>query len=79
MDDLISRKYVAKILTDPAYPYEPGIERAIMELPSVPAVPLDKLCEWLAENALDIHKRRTTPLKQGPKNWETLIRGTMGK
>ncbi len=49
--DLISRKAVADILTDPAYPYEPGIERAIMKLPSVPAVPLDKLCEWLETNA----------------------------
>ena len=50
MDDLISRKAVADILTNPAYPYEPGIERAVMRLPSVPAVPLDKLCEWLAEH-----------------------------
>ena len=47
--------------------------------PTVPAVPLNKLCEWLAENALDIHKQRTTPYKQGAKNWETLIRGAMGK
>ena len=25
------------------------VEREIKKLPSVPAVPLDKLCEWLAE------------------------------
>lgn len=49
MDDLISRKAVADILTNPAYPYEPGIERAVMRLPSVPAVPLDKLCSMLAK------------------------------
>ena len=50
MDDLISRKAVADILTNPAYEYSPKIERAIVNLPSVPAVPLDTLCELLAQH-----------------------------
>lgn len=61
MDDLISRKEAIEYL-DKRRTYElmdgrnkaygKGVRDAIKDivaLPSVPAVPLDKLCEWLAE------------------------------
>jgi len=63
MDDLISRKLAIEAVKIPddgcSNPSERhGIifarveaRRAIQSIPSVPAVPLDKLCEWLAGNA----------------------------
>ena len=32
----------------------PELVSAMEEAPSVPAVPLDKLCEWLSENSINI-------------------------
>lgn len=32
----------------------PELKSAMEEAPSVPAVPLDKLCEWLALNSINI-------------------------
>lgn len=48
MTDLIRRGDVAEILTDPAYPYEPQIERAILQLPAVDAVEVVRCkdCMW---------------------------------
>lgn len=46
MTDLIRRGDVAEILTDPAYPYEPQIEQAILQLPAVDAVEV-KHGRWL--------------------------------
>ena len=46
---------------------------AILSTPSICAVPLDKLCEWLAENALDITRRNITPLKEDAEHWRKLI------
>ena len=48
-DDLIRREDVARILTDPAFPYEPQIERAVLDLPAVDAVPIVH-AEWVKEN-----------------------------
>lgn len=62
--DLISREAAVKIARK--YGVETGaslgkhsgiaetIKDEIVELPSVPAVPLDKLCEWLAEHSVII-------------------------
>lgn len=50
MDDLISRKAAMKAAK---HAWSKGIEPSqyIEIIPTVPAVPLDKLCEWLAETA----------------------------
>lgn len=61
MDDLISRK--AAITAVYGYEMQTGIaemplefaHNKIDEVPSVPAVPLDKLCEWLEDNASMYH------------------------
>ncbi len=55
MDDLISRKVARAAVY--GYEMQTGIaemplefaHNKIDEVPSIPAVPLDKLCEWLAE------------------------------
>lgn len=63
MDDLISRKAAIEAARIPNGAYDPldrhGIIiarveacRRIRELSSVPAVPLDKLCEWLGKVAI---------------------------
>lgn len=54
MDDLISRKAAINSLGNTpeeiCLPWSMAVD--ILELqPSVPAVPLDKLCEWLADSA----------------------------
>ena len=57
MDDLISRKVARAAVY--GYEMQTGIaemplefaHNKIDEVPSVPAVPLDKLCEWLAKFA----------------------------
>lgn len=61
--DLISRKAALEAVKIPNGEYSNPSERhgiiaarvearrRIMDIPSVPAVPLDKLCEWLARNA----------------------------
>ena len=48
-NDLIHMEDVARILTDPAYPYEPQIERAILRIPTVDAIPVEWLREWQDE------------------------------
>lgn len=61
MDDLISRKAVRDGMMKYGF-HAPDMtvhEFVEDELPSVPAVPLDKLCKWLQENALLSYK---TPL-----------------
>lgn len=51
MDDLISRKALLAAY-DKRHKGPPGGARELIEdAPSVPAVPLDKLCEWLERNA----------------------------
>lgn len=53
MDELISRKAALELLGEP-HPLDYNAiadVQKIIALPSVPAVPLDKLCEWLANNA----------------------------
>lgn len=52
--DLISRKSVAKkMLYRRDYVGRPSDPDCIIaDEPSIPAVPLDKLCEWLADKAL---------------------------
>lgn len=47
---LISREAAIKALTIPNV----DALRTIQILPSVPAVPLDKLCEWLSESSINI-------------------------
>lgn len=66
MDDLISRKAAVEyLMTNMGWHDEDGYEvddadekRTIIEdlingIPSIPAVPLDKLCEWLANSFSD--------------------------
>ena len=57
MDDLISRKAaieaIKELLYEPdsvQYIWSSDALSAVKHAPSVPAVPLDKLCEWLAEH-----------------------------
>lgn len=64
-DDLISREEAIEAVKIPNGEYPNPSERhgiiiarvearrRIMEIPSVPAVPLDKLCEWLANSFSD--------------------------
>lgn len=74
MDDLISRKAAVEAIRAWAEQpvirksrdFEPKGKAIVLDMigvvteqPSVPAVPLDKLCEWLRENALLSYK---TPL-----------------
>lgn len=59
MDDLISRKAAMDCCFKPQVrpnaeifnALKMAISSEISALPSVPAVPLDKLCEWLERNA----------------------------
>ena len=67
MDDLISRKALDDAFTDMRWKKDGTlahfgdrpdwcmhgceVAKLIQNAPSVPAVPLDKLCEWLEENA----------------------------
>ena len=55
MDDLISRKAAIDAVK---HAWAKGLEPSqyIEIIPSTPAVPLDKLCEWLAEHANYIQK-----------------------
>lgn len=52
MDDLISRAAVLKALGEPnPLDYNACSDvRIVKNIPSVPAVPLDKLCEYLSHN-----------------------------
>ena len=54
--DLISRKSVAeKMARRRDYVGRPSCPDCIIaDEPSVPAVPLDKLCEWMSENSIII-------------------------
>ena len=49
----------------------------LADIPSIPAVPLDKLCEWLEENALDITQRNVTPMKTSAEHWERVLTNWM--
>lgn len=49
MDDLISRKAAIESIKDPVV--KGFALYALKNVPSVPAVPLDKLCEWLDYHA----------------------------
>lgn len=52
MDDLISRQALLAAY-DERHKGPPGGARELIEdVPSVPAVPLDKLCEWLGKVAM---------------------------
>lgn len=83
---LISRKAAVEyLMTNMGWHDEDGYEvddadekRTIIEdlingIPSVPAVPLDKLCEWLAENALCIMHKNITPLKTDAGHWKDVL------
>jgi hypothetical protein len=48
VDDLISRKVAIESIKDPVV--KGFALYALKGVPSVPAVPLDKLCEWLNKN-----------------------------
>ena len=50
--DLISRKAAIEAIKDPVV--KGFAMYGLKSVPSVPAVPLDKLCEWLSENTLNI-------------------------
>ena len=64
MDDLISRKALREAMYHEAFEMDSDMqkwdsgcwirykifENHLKDAPSVPAVPLDKLCEWLADN-----------------------------
>lgn len=61
MDSLISRQAaieaIKKLLYEPdsvQYIWSSDALSAVKHAPSVPAVPLDKLCEWLVGNRLEI-------------------------
>lgn len=77
MDDLISREtairqtmgkldYVDTIFDKPT---ESEIVYMLRSLPSVPAVPLDKLCEWLAKNA----SWYATEIDGDPEEWKSIL------
>ena len=56
-----------------------GIDEAISiiaELPSVPAVPLDKLCEWMADNVY-LKDDTEEAWKLNPDNWKKLLANWM--
>lgn len=48
MDDLISRKSLLSAYDEKHKGPAGGARKLIEDAPSIPAVPLDKLCEWLA-------------------------------
>lgn len=48
MDDLIFRKAAIESIKDPVV--KGFALHGLKNVPSIPAVPLDKLCEWLAEH-----------------------------
>ena len=50
MDDLISRKSLLSAYDEKHKGPAGGARKLIEDEPSVPAVPLDKLCEWLGEH-----------------------------
>ena len=70
MDDLISRKALDDAFTELRWNEDgtlnhfgdrpdwcmhgSEVDKLIQNAPSVPAVPLDKLCEWLSENSIII-------------------------
>ena len=51
MDDLISRALAIDATEDPVI--KGYVMNALKSVPSIPAVPLDKLCEWLANSFSD--------------------------
>ena len=51
MDDLISRKSLLSAYDEKHKGPAGGARKLIEDAPSVPAVPLDKLCEMFAKNA----------------------------
>ena len=70
----------------------PELRSAIEEAPSVPAVPLDKLCEWLAEHSVIIPCETCryfsndyctaigdmdNPCPNKAENWQMAIKGWM--
>ena len=81
MDDLISRKavieYIDKrrmyeLMAGRNKAYGKGVRDAIKDIenqPSVPSVPLDKLCEWLAKNA----SWYATEIDGDPEEWKSIL------
>lgn len=55
MGDLISRKALLASYDEQHKGPPRGARELIKDAPSVPTVPIDKLCEWLAENAWHIN------------------------
>ena len=50
MDDLISKKSLLYAYDEKHKGPAGGARKLIEDAPSIPAVPLDKLCEWLTSN-----------------------------
>lgn len=53
MDDLISKKSLLSAYDENHKGPAGGARKLIEDAPSIPAVPLDKLCEWLANSFAD--------------------------
>ena len=88
MDDLISKKAAVSGISDllmldlkgARLPVYNEVYHAIWDIPSVPAVPLDKLCEWLAERyeppyaLIDIDKlKRPIDFRQQKEIWMSAL------
>ena len=78
MDDLISRKALWDALkfregvygTHSYDGFHYGVTAEVVaNAPSVPAVPLDKLCEWLAKNA----SWYATEIDGDPEEWKSIL------
>ena len=54
MDDLISKKLLLSAYDEKHKGPAGGARKLIEDAPTIHAVPLDKLCEWLAENSMNI-------------------------
>lgn len=50
MDDLISKKSLLSSYDEKHKGPAGGARKLIEDAPTIPSVPLDKLCEWLAEH-----------------------------
>lgn len=83
--DLISKKAAVSRISDllvlelkgKRIPTWNEVYNAIGDIPSVPAVPLEPLCEWLAVNASYIFGGYNNTWKFEARHWEHVIREWM--
>lgn len=81
MGDLITRKAAVSRISDllilelngERIPTWNEVYNAIGDIPSVPAVPLDKLCEWLAVNASYIFGGYKNTWKFEARHWKDVL------